>query len=96
MGSILTDEQCWPTYSEGCGQDCIAFHPYRELDEFMVCHNDLSTLTPTLTLTLTLNRTLTLTLTLTPTLTLSLTLTPTLPRSATTTRARARRRTRTS
>ena len=40
MGSILTDEQCWPTYSEGCGQDCIAFHPYRELDEFMVCHND--------------------------------------------------------
>ena len=40
MGSILTDEQCWPTYSEGCGQDCIAFHPYRELNEFMVCHND--------------------------------------------------------
>ena len=40
MGSILTDEQCWPTFSKGCGQDCIAFHPFRELDEFMVCHND--------------------------------------------------------
>ena len=37
---MITDEQCWPTYTEGCGQDCVAFHPYRELDEFMVCHND--------------------------------------------------------
>ena len=40
QGTILTDETCWPTYSKGCAQDCISFHPYDDLDTFKTCHAD--------------------------------------------------------